>query len=70
MHELQPKHSRLNKEEAKKLLEKLNISLSQLPKISLEDPAIINNNFQIGEVIRIDRKTEEGEIEFFKVIVK
>jgi DNA-directed RNA polymerase I, II, and III subunit RPABC1 len=70
MHELQPKHSKLNKEEAKKLLEKLNISLSQLPKISLEDPAIINNNFQTGDIVKIERKTEESEEEFFRVVVK
>jgi len=70
MHVLQPKHSKLSKEEAKKLLEKLNISLSQIPKISSSDPAIINNNFQIGDIVRINRKNEEGEEEYFRVVVK
>ena len=71
MHDLQPKHSKLNKEEKVKLLAKLNISLSQLPKISTKDPAIVNLNFEVGEILRIERKDEEGNVlEYFRVIVK
>ena len=41
MHILQPKHTKMKAEEVKDLLEKYNISLSQLPKIKSTDPAQI-----------------------------
>ena len=68
MHTLQPKHSKLKKEEVGKLLSKLNISLSQLPKISKKDPPILNLGVEIGSVIKIERKEEEGG-EYFRVVV-
>jgi len=71
MHYLQPKHSKLSKEEKTKLLAKLNISLSQLPKIFQSDPAIINSNFEIGDIIKIERKDEEGNVqEYLRVVVR
>ena len=39
MHVLQPKHTKLKAEEVDKLLLDLNISLTQLPKIKITDPA-------------------------------
>ena len=69
MHILQPKHSKLKKDEATKLLAKYNISMAQLPKISKEDPAVIELQVNLGDVIKIDRKTEQGEEEYFRVVV-
>jgi len=68
MHILQPKHTKLNKEEAQKLLEKLNISLSQLPKISKKDP-ILPENCNVGDILTIERKFEQGIEEYFKVVI-
>ena len=68
MHTLQPKHSKLKKEEIEKFLSKFNISLSQLPKISKKDPIVLNLNVEIGEVIKIERKGDEGG-EYFRVVV-
>lgn len=68
MHILQPKHSKLKPEEAKKLLSELNISISQLPKIKAEDPAI-PEGCQIGEIIKIERKTEEKTTAYYRVII-
>ena len=59
MHTLQPKHSKLKAEEAQKLLSELNITLSQLPKIKIEDPAL-PENCQVGDVIKIERKGEDN----------
>jgi len=71
MHDLQPKHIKLNKEEKTKLLLKFNVSLSQFPKISLIDPSLVGGNFSIGDLVRILRKDEEGtELEYFRVVVK
>lgn len=67
MHVLQPKHSKLKTEELKKMLEKYNISLSQLPKIKLNDAAL-PEGCAVGEVVKIERK-EKGQIEeYFRVI--
>ena len=68
MHILQPKHCKLKKEEVSKLLEKYNISLTQLPKIKFGDHSL-PENCEIGEVVRIERKVK-GEIkEYFRVVI-
>jgi len=64
MHILQSKHSKLNEKDVTQLLEKLNISKSQLPKILSSDPAL-PENCQIGNIIKIERK--EGV--FFRVVI-
>ena len=68
MHILQPKHIRLKPNEVKILLEKYNISLSQLPKISSSDVAL-PEGCQIGDVIKIERKEEDKINLYFRVVV-
>jgi DNA-directed RNA polymerase subunit H len=68
MHIIQPKHSKLKKEETDKILRKYNISLAQLPKISKKDPAL-SEDFQPGDVVKIERKTESGVQEYFRVVI-
>lgn len=58
MHALQPKHTKLKADEVKKLLAKYNISLSQLPKIKVDDP-VLPEGTSPGEVFKIERK--EGD---------
>jgi len=67
MHELQPKYSKLKPEEVKKLTDKFNISVSQLPKIKSDD-AGIKEDFQKGDVIKIERKLGDKTNEYFRVI--
>ena len=67
MHILQPKQKKLNQEEVKKLLEKYNISLSQLPKIKLTDPGLPEGCIP-GEVFRIERKEEDKVNVYFRVV--
>lgn len=67
MHILQPKHSILKKEEAEKILIKYNISITQLPKIKITDPAI-PTNAQIGDVIKIERKEETDTYVYYRVV--
>lgn len=64
MHILQSKHSKLNEKDINQLLEKLNISKTQLPKILSSDPGL-PEECQIGDVIKIERKEET----FFRVVV-
>lgn len=68
MHILQPKHCKLKKEDAEKLLAKYGISYSQLPKIKIEDPAI-PEGCSVGDVIKIERKDEDKITEYFRVVV-
>ena len=69
MHILQPKHSKLNEKEAQELLDKLNISKSQLPKILLNDAAIRDQGFQIGDIIKIERKEEDKTNIYYRVVI-
>jgi len=68
MHILQPKHIKLKPEEVKKLVEKYNISLSQLPKIKATDPAILQG-MNPGDVLKIERKDEDKINTYYRVVV-
>ncbi len=68
MHILQPKHIKLKPEEAAKLLDSLNISSLQLPKISLDDPAL-PSECRAGDIVKIERKTKEGKSIYYRVVV-
>jgi len=68
MHVLQSKHIKLKPEEAKVLLEKLNISPSQLPKIKKKDPAL-PEDAEVGSIIKIERKTATGKVNYYRVVV-
>lgn len=50
------------------LLSNFNISKSQLPKILLDDPAI-PKDCQVGDIIKIDRKTVDGKTAFYYRVV-
>jgi len=67
MHVLQPKHTKLKDNEKEELLEKYNISVSQLPKIKISDPSV-PEGCGVGDVLKIERKTEEGVSVYYRVI--
>lgn len=64
MHILQPKHEKMTAEEVKELLDRLNIALVQLPKISKKDPAL-PEGCEKGDVVKISRKDEE----YYRVVI-
>ena len=65
-----PKHVKVNENEANKILEKYNVSIKQLPKILINDPALHGLNAKVGEIIKIERKSPTaGEFDFFRVVV-
>lgn len=69
MHVLQPKHSKLGEKESEELLTRLNISKSQLPKIFSTDAAL-PENVVVGDIIKIERKTPDGEPNiYYRVVV-
>lgn len=67
MHVLQPTHTKLSQVEAEKLLDGLNIALSQLPKISKKDPAI-PEECTTGDVVKIERVGEYAET-YYRVVI-
>ncbi len=67
-HILQPKHTKLSQKETEELLKRLNISKAQLPKIYLNDAAL-PGGCEIGDVIKIERKYEDGEAVYYRVVV-
>ena len=67
MHRLQPKHTKLNKEEIENLLNQLNISLIQLPKIKITDPAL-GEDVEISDIIKIERVSEGKKSVYFRVV--
>lgn len=70
MHILQPKHIKLKEKETQELLEKLNISKAQIPKILSDDPAL-PEGCVTGDVVKIERKdSEEGKVNlYYRVVV-
>ena len=68
MHILQPKHTKLKPEEVKKLVEKYCISLSQLPKIKVNDAALPEGVVS-GEVVKIERKEGDKINIYYRVVV-
>jgi len=68
-HVLVPKHSKLSEEEVKKLLERYNVSLKQLPKILKTDPALQNLDAKPGDVIKIERQSPTvGKVNYYRVV--
>ena len=68
MHILQSKHIKLKEEEAEKLLEKFNISKSQLPKILSSDPGL-PEECQVGDLIKIERKDKDKINLYYRAVV-
>ena len=68
MHILQPKHTKISENEIRELLSNLNVSLSQLPKIKSEDPAL-PKGCQVGDVVKIERKEGDKINVYYRVVV-
>ena len=68
---LVPKHRKISQEEIQALLEKYNInSVEKLPKIKLKDPAIVELDVEVGDVVEVIRdKSFVGEAKFYRVVV-
>jgi len=70
-HQFVPKHTVLNDAEKEEVLKKYGISLRQLPRILSTDPAVVKLSCKIGDVIKIERKSQTaGETVYYRVVVK
>ncbi len=68
MNILQPKQTKMSEKEAQELLDKLNISKSQLPKIFSDDSSL-PEGCVVGDVIKIERKQEDKVNVYYRVVV-
>ncbi len=69
-HYLVPKHTLLNEKDKKVLLEKYNISIKEMPKINIKDPAILVLKAKLGDVVKITRKSfTGGDVSYFRGVV-
>lgn len=69
-HILVPKHTKISEDEVRKLLEKYNIGLKQLPRIVKKDPALEALDVKPGDVIKIERQSPTvGKTFFYRVVV-
>ncbi|PIN70102.1 DNA-directed RNA polymerase subunit H [Candidatus Woesearchaeota archaeon CG11_big_fil_rev_8_21_14_0_20_43_8] len=55
-HSLVPKHTKLSEKDKKELLDKLKITLQEMPKIGNKDPAIRHLDVKEGDIILIERQ--------------
>jgi DNA-directed RNA polymerase subunit H (RpoH/RPB5) len=70
-HELVPKHILLGAQEKEVLLKKYGITLRQLPRMLASDPLVKLLNCNVGDVVKIIRKSETaGDTEYYRVVVK
>lgn len=71
LHELVPKHEILTPDEIRALLEKYKITTKQLPRIIDTDPVIESIGAQVGDVLKITRKSKTaGEAVYYRNVVK
>ncbi len=68
MHSLKPKHSKLKSDDIKQLLEKYNISVSQLPKVKSTDPGL-PEGCQMGDVVKVERNFRDKSRIYYRVVV-
>ena len=68
-HTLQPKFTLLNEDEKEALLDKYNIKINQLPKMSMQDPICKYYKFPKYSVVKIVRNTRQSiSSEFYRYI--
>lgn len=68
-HFLVPKMEVLKEEEKKELIKKLGIEENMLPKASSDDAAVSALGAKAGDVLRIRRKDETGEYDYYRLVV-
>lgn len=70
-HVLVPKHEILSEEDVSALLENMKIKVENLPKISINDPAIQYLAPKLGDIIKITRKSATAGISnYYRLVIE
>ena len=69
-HVLVPKHSKLSEKDKKELFERYRVTLKEMPKILINDPALIGLDVKPGDIVKIIRKSPTaGEAIFYRGVI-
>jgi len=67
---LVPKHEILDEDEKNKLMEKYGVTIKQLPKIKLSDPAVKSIGAKKGDIIKIRRKSPtSNDYLYYRIVI-
>ena len=74
-HQLVPPHIVLSEKEEAQVLKKYSnintIQKEQLPKIKISDPVVIEIGANVGDIVKISRKSQTaGEGEFYRLVIE
>lgn len=70
-HILVPKHEKCSETEKKALLKRYNVEIKDLPKISINDAAIVDMNLEPGDIVKITRDSgTAGKTIFYRVVIE
>jgi len=70
-HVLVPKHEKCSETEKKAVLKKYNVTIADLPKISIYDAAITDMNLAPGDLVKITRDSPTaGNTIFYRVVIE
>ena len=69
-HFLVPKHTLMPKDEAKKVLDQYAVKAEDLPIILVDDPAIKKTRAERGDIIKIERKIDDGKSSYYRIVVE
>ena len=70
-HNLIPTHTLLTADEKEQLLASLHVTIKELPKIKITDPAIQNLGAESGNIIKITRESRSaGQSTYYRVVIE
>ncbi|RNI12877.1 DNA-directed RNA polymerase subunit H [Methanohalophilus sp. RSK] len=70
-HEFIPHHEIIDEDEIKSVLKEYNIGREQLPKIKIEDPVIKEIGAEVGDIVKITRKSQTaGEAPYYRYVIE
>jgi DNA-directed RNA polymerase subunit H len=68
-HHLVPKMEVMKEEDKQRLLEEFGIDTGMLPRMNSDDPAAEALGAKEGDIVRIKRKDETGEYNYYRLVV-
>lgn len=68
-HHLVPKMEVMKEEEKQRLLEEFGIDTGMLPRMNSDDPAAEALGAKAGDIVRIKRKDETAEYNYYRLVV-
>lgn len=70
-HDLVPQHILLSEKESTQVLKKYNVDKEQLPKIRLTDPVTSEIGAEVGDIVKIIRKSQTaGESIYYRLVIE